>query len=98
MDTALKIARPGGAVGRVGVPQDESIPAAEPSFYNNVVIAGGPGVARRARPQARPAMVPARSAGLPADDPIPVQVTTLRPARELPPPMRERRDETVSFG
>ena len=46
MDTAPKIARPGGAVGRVGVPQDETIPAAEPSFYNNVVIAGGPAPVR----------------------------------------------------
>jgi threonine dehydrogenase-like Zn-dependent dehydrogenase len=46
MDTALKIARPGGAVGRVGVPQDETIPASEPSFYNNVVIAGGPAPVR----------------------------------------------------
>lgn len=46
MDTALKIARPGGAVGRVGVPQEETIPASEPSFYNNVVIAGGPAPVR----------------------------------------------------
>ena len=27
MRTAIEIARPGGAVGRVGVPQDEAIPA-----------------------------------------------------------------------
>src|ERR687889_1876957 len=40
--TALSIARPGGAVGRVGVPQDASIPAAQPTFFNNVQIAGGP--------------------------------------------------------
>jgi threonine dehydrogenase-like Zn-dependent dehydrogenase len=44
--TALSIARPGGAVGRVGVPQDEKIPAAQPSFYNNVTIAGGPAPVR----------------------------------------------------
>jgi threonine dehydrogenase-like Zn-dependent dehydrogenase len=44
--TALSIARPGGAVGRVGVPQDESIPAAQPSFFNNVTIAGGPAPVR----------------------------------------------------
>jgi threonine dehydrogenase-like Zn-dependent dehydrogenase len=44
--TALDIARPGGAVGRVGVPQDESIPAALPTFYNNVTIAGGPAPVR----------------------------------------------------
>jgi threonine dehydrogenase-like Zn-dependent dehydrogenase len=44
--TALSIARPGGAVGRVGVPQDEAIPAAQPTFYKNVTIAGGPAPAR----------------------------------------------------
>ncbi|HKQ52114.1 MAG TPA: zinc-dependent alcohol dehydrogenase family protein [Pyrinomonadaceae bacterium] len=44
--TAISIARPGGAVGRVGVPQDELIPAAQPSFYNNVIIAGGPAPVR----------------------------------------------------
>jgi threonine dehydrogenase-like Zn-dependent dehydrogenase len=46
LQTALEIARPGGAVGRVGVPQDETIPAAQPSFYGNVTIAGGPAPAR----------------------------------------------------
>jgi len=44
--TALSIARPGGAVGRVGVPQDELMPAALPSFFNNVSISGGPAPAR----------------------------------------------------
>ena len=44
--TALSIARPGGAVGRVGVPQDEAMPAALPAFFNNVTIAGGPAPAR----------------------------------------------------
>jgi len=44
--TALNIARPGGAVGRVGVPQDELMPAAMPTFFNNVTIAGGPAPAR----------------------------------------------------
>ena len=44
--TALSIARPGGAVGRVGVPQDELMPAALPTFFNNVTIAGGPAPAR----------------------------------------------------
>ena len=46
MLTALSIARPGGAVGRVGVPQDETIPASRPTFYNNVTISGGPAPAR----------------------------------------------------
>ncbi|HVG17972.1 MAG TPA: zinc-dependent alcohol dehydrogenase family protein [Blastocatellia bacterium] len=44
--TALSIARPGGAVGRVGVPQDEKIPAAQPTFFGNVTIAGGPAPVR----------------------------------------------------
>jgi threonine dehydrogenase-like Zn-dependent dehydrogenase len=45
-ETALLIARPGGAVGRVGVPQSETIPAAEATFYRNVTIAGGPAPVR----------------------------------------------------
>jgi threonine dehydrogenase-like Zn-dependent dehydrogenase len=44
--TALSIARPGGAVGRVGVPQDASIPAATESFFKNITIAGGPAPVR----------------------------------------------------
>ena len=44
--TAAMIARPGGAVGRVGVPQDASIPAALPTFYKNITIAGGPAPVR----------------------------------------------------
>ena len=46
MDTALQIARPGGAVGRVGVPQQETIPDAQLTFYRNVTIAGGPAPVR----------------------------------------------------
>ena len=42
METAIEIARPGGAVGRVGVPQHESMPGAKPSFFKNVTIGGGP--------------------------------------------------------
>jgi threonine dehydrogenase-like Zn-dependent dehydrogenase len=44
--TALSIVRAGGAVGRVGVPQDESIPMASATFFNNVTIAGGPAPVR----------------------------------------------------
>jgi Threonine dehydrogenase and related Zn-dependent dehydrogenases len=44
--TALGIARPGGAVGRVGVPQDEMIPASSATFFGNITIAGGPAPAR----------------------------------------------------
>ena len=46
MLTALSIARPGGAVGRVGVPQEDEIPAGRPSFFKNVTIAGGPAPVR----------------------------------------------------
>src|SRR6266550_3293817 len=44
--TAIEIARPGGAVGRVGVPQDETIPASQPAFYNNISVSGGPAPVR----------------------------------------------------
>ena len=46
MLTAISIARPGGAVGRVGVPNYEMIPASEPAFYNNVTVGGGPAPVR----------------------------------------------------
>ncbi len=46
MHTALSIARPGGALGRVGVPHDETIPASQPAFYNNVTVSGGPAPVR----------------------------------------------------
>jgi len=46
METAIGIARPGGAVGRVGVPQHEALPAARPSFYGNITIGGGPAPVR----------------------------------------------------
>jgi len=44
--TALSIVRPGGAVGRVGVPQDAAIPMAVPTFFNNITISGGPAPVR----------------------------------------------------
>jgi len=46
MRTAVSIARPGGAVGRVGVPQETTIPNAQPSFFSNITIAGGPAPVR----------------------------------------------------
>jgi threonine dehydrogenase-like Zn-dependent dehydrogenase len=46
MLTAISIARPGGAVGRVGVPQHELMPASQPAFYNNVTVNGGPAPVR----------------------------------------------------
>src|SRR5947199_3141640 len=46
METAIEIARPGGAVGRVGVPQDETMPASLPAFFENVTVGGGPAPVR----------------------------------------------------
>jgi hypothetical protein len=42
MATAMAIARPGGAVGRVGVPHYEATPASQPAFYSNITVSGGP--------------------------------------------------------
>jgi threonine dehydrogenase-like Zn-dependent dehydrogenase len=44
--TAFHSARPGGAVGRVGVPQEASISEGESTFFDNVTISGGPAPAR----------------------------------------------------
>jgi threonine dehydrogenase-like Zn-dependent dehydrogenase len=44
--TAMRIARVGGAVGRLGVPQEETLPDAIRTFFDNVTIAGGPAPAR----------------------------------------------------
>jgi threonine dehydrogenase-like Zn-dependent dehydrogenase len=44
--TALRSTRPGGAVGRVGLPQSDAIPDAIRTFFTNVTIAGGPAPAR----------------------------------------------------
>jgi threonine dehydrogenase-like Zn-dependent dehydrogenase len=46
VETAIQIARPGGAVGRVGVPQHQAIPGAELSFFGNITIGGGPAPVR----------------------------------------------------
>jgi threonine dehydrogenase-like Zn-dependent dehydrogenase len=44
--TALRCVRAGGAVGRVGVPQEDTVPEAMSTFMANVTIAGGPAPAR----------------------------------------------------
>jgi threonine dehydrogenase-like Zn-dependent dehydrogenase len=44
--TALRSARPGGAVGHVGVPQEAVIAEGETTFFDNVTIAGGPAPVR----------------------------------------------------
>jgi threonine dehydrogenase-like Zn-dependent dehydrogenase len=46
MQTAIGIARPGGAVGRVGVPQDETMPASQTAFFDNITVGGGPAPVR----------------------------------------------------
>jgi threonine dehydrogenase-like Zn-dependent dehydrogenase len=46
VETALGMVRPGGAVGRVGLPQHEQIPSTMATFFDNVSIAGGPAPAR----------------------------------------------------
>jgi hypothetical protein len=45
VDTALQIARPGGAVGRVGVPEHDTTPTGV-AFWKNASIAGGPAPVR----------------------------------------------------
>jgi len=44
--TAVGIARAGGAVARIGVPQETTIPDAQASFFANITIAGGPAPVR----------------------------------------------------
>lgn len=44
--TALSTARPGGAVGRVGLPQVSSVPAALPTCMRKVTVGGGVAPAR----------------------------------------------------
>jgi threonine dehydrogenase-like Zn-dependent dehydrogenase len=46
METSVRIARPGGAIGRVGVPHYETVPLAQPLFYKNVKVGGGPAPVR----------------------------------------------------
>ncbi|HWJ70714.1 MAG TPA: alcohol dehydrogenase catalytic domain-containing protein [Sphingobium sp.] len=46
IDTALGIVRPGGSVGRVGVPHYDGVPGDPKAFYDNVHIAGGPAPVR----------------------------------------------------
>jgi len=45
VDTALEIARPGGAIGRVGIPEHDTTPTGV-AFWKNASIAGGPAPVR----------------------------------------------------
>jgi threonine dehydrogenase-like Zn-dependent dehydrogenase len=46
MLTSMRIVRPGGAVGRVGVPHYNAVPEAATTFSHNVAVAGGPAPVR----------------------------------------------------
>ena len=46
MHTTVGITRPGGAVGRVGVPHYAAIPASDSAFYRNITVSGGPAPVR----------------------------------------------------
>jgi threonine dehydrogenase-like Zn-dependent dehydrogenase len=48
--SAMDIVRPGGAIGRVGVPQEDTIPVG-PTFWKNVSVSGGPAPARAYIPE-----------------------------------------------
>jgi hypothetical protein len=60
METAIGIARPGGAIGRVGVPQEETLPGSLPAFYANLTIGGGPAPARAYIPELLPDILEGR--------------------------------------
>ncbi|MBV8940523.1 MAG: zinc-dependent alcohol dehydrogenase family protein [Solirubrobacterales bacterium] len=45
-ETAISIARPGGAIGRVGVPQHAMMPGSQTAFFGNITIGGGPAPVR----------------------------------------------------
>jgi len=46
IEMAFGIVRSGGAIGRVGVPHYEAIPASQPAFYHNITVSGGPAPVR----------------------------------------------------
>jgi threonine dehydrogenase-like Zn-dependent dehydrogenase len=58
--TSMAIARPGGAVGRVGVPHYQVVPAAEQMFFRNVSVAGGPAPTRAYIPELLPDVMEGR--------------------------------------
>ena len=60
MDTAMSVVRPGGAVGRVGVPHYEAIKGAQQLFYDNVIVGGGPAPTRAYIPDLLPDVLEGR--------------------------------------
>jgi threonine dehydrogenase-like Zn-dependent dehydrogenase len=60
METAVEIARAGGAIGRVGVPQDVAMPGSQTAFYHNVTVGGGPAPVRTYIPELLPDILEGR--------------------------------------
>lgn len=60
METAIEITRPGGAIGRVGVPQDAAMPGSQAAFYRNVTVGGGPAPVRAYIPELLPDILEGR--------------------------------------
>jgi threonine dehydrogenase-like Zn-dependent dehydrogenase len=60
METAIAITRPGGAIGRVGVPQDVAMTGSQPAFFHNVTIGGGPAPVRAYVPELLPDILEGR--------------------------------------
>jgi threonine dehydrogenase-like Zn-dependent dehydrogenase len=58
--TAASIARSGGTVGRVGVPQDGRLPCAEAMFMRNISVRGGVAPARAYIPKLLPDVLEGR--------------------------------------
>ena len=44
--TALGVVRPGGAIGRVGLPHYSALPNDSRTFFNNIIVSGGPAPVR----------------------------------------------------
>jgi threonine dehydrogenase-like Zn-dependent dehydrogenase len=51
IQTAVAVARAGGAIGRVGVPHYAAIPGADLMFYKNAIVGGGPAPVRAYIPE-----------------------------------------------
>jgi threonine dehydrogenase-like Zn-dependent dehydrogenase len=60
METAIGIARPGGAVGRVGVPQHTEMPSSLSAFFGNITVGGGPAPVRAYLDELLPDMLEGR--------------------------------------
>ena len=60
METAVEITRAGGAIGRVGVPQDAALIGSQTAFYHNVTLGGGPAPVRAYIPELLPDILDGR--------------------------------------